>query len=195
MEMTLPNILTWLRILMIPVLGLLFLLPAPWANAAAAIVFALASFTDWLDGFLARRWNQVSPFGAFLDPVADKLIVAIALIIVVVEAPTALTAVPAAIIIGREIAVSALREWMAELGQRASVAVGMAGKVKTAAQMVAIVLLLYRHEIAGIPSWPVGLVLLYIAAGLTLYSMVLYLGAAMRTLDGMDESGNDGESG
>jgi len=185
MEMTLPNMLTWARIVMIPILGLLFLLPAPWANSAAAIVFAVASITDWLDGYLARRWNQSSPFGAFLDPVADKLIVAIALIIVVVETPSAWAAVPAAVIIGREIAVSALREWMAELGQRASVAVGMLGKVKTSAQMVAIILLLYRHELAGFPVWPVGLVLLYVAAGLTLYSMVLYLSAAMRAVDGL----------
>jgi CDP-diacylglycerol--glycerol-3-phosphate 3-phosphatidyltransferase len=187
MEMTLPNILTWLRIVMIPVLGLLFLLPAPWSNGAAAFVFALASVTDWLDGFLARRWNQSSPFGAFLDPVADKLIVAIALIIVLVESPTALVAVPVAVIIGREIAVSALREWMAELGQRASVAVGMTGKVKTALQMIAIVFLLYRHQIEGVPTWPVGLVMLYIAAGLTLYSMVLYLSAALRTLDRVEQ--------
>lgn len=191
MEMTLPNILTWLRIAMIPVLGLLFLLPTPWANSAAAAVFALASITDWLDGYLARRWNQVSAFGAFLDPVADKLIVAIALIIVVVETPTAWMAVPAAVIIGREIAVSALREWMAELGLRSSVAVGMAGKLKTAAQMVAIVLLLYRHDFNGFPVWPVGLGLLYIAAALTLYSMVLYLSAAVKRVDDL-EANRDG---
>jgi len=166
MEMTLPNLLTWLRILLIPVLGLLFLLPAPWANAAAAAVFVIASLTDWLDGYLARRWNQSSPFGAFLDPVADKLIVAIALIIVVVESPTAWLAVPAAVIIGREIAVSALREWMAELGQRSSVAVGLTGKLKTTAQMTAIALLLYRHDFAGWPVWEIGLGLLYLAAAL-----------------------------
>ncbi len=183
MAMTIPNMLTWLRIVMIPVLGLLFLLPAPWANAAAAAVFTLASVTDWLDGYLARRWNQLSAFGAFLDPVADKLIVAIALIIVVVETPNALVAIPAAVIIGREIAVSALREWMAELGKRASVAVGLLGKVKTTAQMVAIVLLLYRYDFAGLPIGWLGLGLLYIAAGLTLYSMVLYLAAAMRAVE------------
>jgi len=183
MEMTLPNLLTWLRILLIPVLGLLFLLPAPWANAAAAAVFVIASLTDWLDGYLARRWNQSSAFGAFLDPVADKLIVAIALIIVVVETPTAWLAVPAAIIIGREIAVSALREWMAELGQRSSVAVGLTGKLKTTAQMTAIALLLYRHDFAGWPVWEIGLGLLYLAAALTLYSMALYMGAAMRALN------------
>lgn len=182
MEMNLPNILTWLRIVLIPVLGLLFLLPTPWANAAAAAVFGLASITDWLDGYLARRWNQMSAFGAFLDPVADKLIVAIALIIVVVENPGALLATPAAIIIGREIAVSALREWMAELGQRASVAVGMLGKIKTTAQMVAILLLLYRYDIGGMPIWSIGLVLLYVAAGLTLYSMFLYMSAAIRAV-------------
>lgn len=185
MEMTLPNLLTWLRIVLIPVLGLLFLLPTPWANAAAAGVFALASLTDWLDGYLARRWNQMSAFGAFLDPVADKLIVAIALIIVVVESPGALLAVPAAVIIGREIAVSALREWMAELGQRASVAVGMVGKIKTTAQMSAIILLLFRHDLLGLPIWQMGLFLLYVAAGLTLYSMFLYMTAAIRTVQRM----------
>lgn len=182
MEMTLPNLLTWLRIVLIPVLGMLFLLPAPWANAAAAAVFAIASLTDWLDGYLARRWNQMSAFGAFLDPVADKLIVAIALIIVVVESPSAVLAVPAAIIIGREIAVSALREWMAELGQRASVAVGMLGKIKTTAQMLAIGLLLYRYDLGGLPIWQIGLGLLYVAAALTLYSMILYMHAAIRTV-------------
>lgn len=185
MSWNLPNLLTWLRIVLIPVLGLMFLLPAPWANAVAAAIFAIAGITDWLDGYLARRWNQASAFGAFLDPVADKLIVAVALIVVIVETPLAAVAVPAAVIIGREIAVSALREWMAELGQRASVAVGMMGKIKTTAQMAAIICMLYRHDLYGVPVWGLGLALLYVAAVLTIYSMVLYLHAAWRAVGDM----------
>lgn len=178
MTWTLPNILTWFRIVMVPVLGLIFLFPYPWANAIAATIFALAAITDWLDGFLARRWNQTSAFGAFLDPVADKLIVAVALIAIVTANPTASVAVPAAIIIGREIAVSALREWMAELGLRASVAVGWLGKIKTSAQMMAITLMLYAGVLFGVDALALGFWLLYLAAVLTLYSMVLYLHAA-----------------
>lgn len=192
MSWNLPNLLTWLRIVLIPVLGLLFLLPAPWSNAVAAAVFAIAAITDWLDGYLARRWNQASAFGAFLDPVADKLIVAVALIVVIVESPLAVVAVPAAVIIGREIAVSALREWMAELGQRASVAVGMMGKVKTTAQMAAIICMLYRQDVGGVPVWEIGLGLLYVAAVLTIYSMVLYLHAAWRAVGGMPATSGEG---
>ncbi|MGD8430782.1 MAG: CDP-diacylglycerol--glycerol-3-phosphate 3-phosphatidyltransferase [Ectothiorhodospiraceae bacterium] len=182
MAWNLPNLLTWLRIVLIPVLGLIFLLPVPWSNGAAAVIFAVAGITDWLDGYLARRWGQTSAFGAFLDPVADKLIVAVALIAIVVETPTAIVAVPAAVIIGREIAVSALREWMAELGKRANVAVGQLGKIKTTAQMIAIVLLLYSHPIYGLPIWDIGFWLLYVAAVLTIYSMILYLLAAWRAI-------------
>lgn len=182
MTWNLPNILTWGRIMMIPVLGLMFLLPYPWSNAIAALIFALAAVTDWLDGWLARRWNQTSAFGAFLDPVADKLIVAVALIAIVTASPFASVALPAAVIIGREIAVSALREWMAELGMRGSVAVGVIGKVKTTAQMVAIVMMLYGEPVLGIDLFTLGLWLLYVAAVLTLYSMVLYLNAAVRAV-------------
>lgn len=183
MTWTLPNVLTWGRIVMIPVLGLIFLLPYPWSNAIAAAIFALAAATDWLDGYLARRWNQTSAFGAFLDPVADKLIVAVALIAVVTAHPQASVAVPAAVIIGREIAVSALREWMAELGLRASVAVGVVGKFKTTAQMVAIILMLHGGAVLGLNTFVIGLWLLYFAAVLTLYSMMLYLHAAWRAVD------------
>jgi CDP-diacylglycerol--glycerol-3-phosphate 3-phosphatidyltransferase len=182
MTWNLPNMLTWARIMMIPVLGLMFLLPYPWSNAIAALIFALAAITDWFDGWLARRWNQTSAFGAFLDPVADKLIVAVALIAIVTANPYASVAIPAAVIIGREIAVSALREWMAELGKRASVAVGVIGKVKTTAQMVAITMMLYAAPVLGLSMRNLGLWLLYVAAGLTLYSMVLYLNAAMRAV-------------
>ena len=182
MSWNLPNLLTWLRIILIPVLGLIFLLPYPWSNATAAALFAFAGLTDWLDGFLARRWGQTSLFGAFLDPVADKLLIAVALIAILVATPSAAVGVPVAIIVGREIAVSALREWMAELGKRASVAVGRVGKIKTAAQMVSIVLLLYAHDIYGIPVWLIGFWLLYVAAALTIYSMALYLAAAWRVV-------------
>ncbi|HKJ95903.1 MAG TPA: CDP-diacylglycerol--glycerol-3-phosphate 3-phosphatidyltransferase [Gammaproteobacteria bacterium] len=182
MKWNLPNILTWIRIVLIPVLGLLFLLPYPWSNGMAAVVFALAAVTDWLDGWLARRWNQTSAFGAFLDPVADKLIVAVALIVILTDNATAAVAVPAAVIIGREIAVSALREWMAEIGQRALVKVGFMGKIKTTAQMIAITLMLYHGPIYGVSSYLVGFWLLYLAAVLTIYSMALYLNAAWRAI-------------
>ncbi|MEX0731321.1 MAG: CDP-diacylglycerol--glycerol-3-phosphate 3-phosphatidyltransferase [Aquisalimonadaceae bacterium] len=189
MPLNLPNILTLGRIALIPVFGLVFLLPLAWANTAAASIFALAALTDWLDGYLARRLGQTSPFGAFLDPVADKLMVAVALVALVAVNPSPLFAVPAAIIICREIAVSALREWMAELGKRARVAVSTIGKFKTAAQMISIIMLLYNDPVFGIPMGALGLLLLYVAALLTLWSMVMYLRAAWEVL-GEPKSGS-----
>jgi CDP-diacylglycerol--glycerol-3-phosphate 3-phosphatidyltransferase len=182
MPLNIPNALTLLRIVMIPLLGFAFLLPAPWANLLAVAIFSLAALTDMLDGYLARRLQQTSAFGAFLDPVADKLIVAVALVALVTVNPSPWFAVPAAIIIGREIAVSALREWMAELGRRASVKVSVVGKVKTIAQMVAIIILLYGQDIGNLPLQQGGLWLLYLAAVLTLYSMLLYLRAAWHVI-------------
>ncbi len=184
-----PNALTLLRIALIPVFVVIFYLPVPWARPVCALVFTLAALTDWLDGWLARRWGQTSPLGAFLDPVADKLMVAVALVLLVQAEPSIWLALPAAVIIGREITVSALREWMAEIGARAKVAVSMAGKLKTTAQMVAIVLLILGGTVPGFPvtALPVsslGLVLLYVAAVLTLWSMVLYLRAAWPSLTG-----------
>ena len=179
-----PNLLTLLRIVLIPVFVGVFYVPAPWARFACALVFSVAALTDWLDGYLARRWGQTSPLGAFLDPVADKLMVAVALVLLVQVDPRAVLALPAAVIIGREIAVSALREWMAELGARAQVAVSIVGKFKTTVQMVAIILL-----ILVAPSSPIygfGMVLLYLAAALTLWSMVLYLRAAWPSLTSVD---------
>ena len=176
--MNIPNSLTLLRIVLIPVFVVVFYLPFGWANAATTGIFALAAITDWLDGFLARRLGQVSAFGAFLDPVADKLMVAVVLVLLVQADPRPWMAIPAAIIIGREITISALREFMAELGQRATVAVATVGKIKTVAQMVAILLLLYRDPIGPIPTHSVGFSLLYAAAVLTLWSMVIYLRAA-----------------
>jgi len=177
-----PNILTLLRIALIPVFVVIFYLPTPWARLVCAIVFTAAAVTDWLDGWLARRWNQTSPLGAFLDPVADKLMVAIALILLVQSDPRIVLALPAAVIIGREITVSALREWMAEIGARAQVAVSMSGKLKTTAQMIAIVLLILHEPLLGIPVLLIGMLLIYVAAVLTLWSMFLYLRAAWPSL-------------
>lgn len=143
MRITIPTFLTLARIVMIPVLVVVFFLPWRWASVAAMLVFAFASITDWLDGWIARRWHQYSAFGAFLDPVADKLMVSTALFLIVQGHPTAWMAFWAAVIVGREIAVSALREWMAELGQRAAVKVAWIGKIKTTVQMLAIGFLLY----------------------------------------------------
>ena len=176
-----PNLLTLLRIALIPVFVVLFYLPAP---VMAAIVFTVAALTDWLDGYLARRWGQTSPLGAFLDPVADKLMVAVALVLLVEANPSPAFALPAAVIIGREITVSALREWMAEIGARAKVAVTMTGKVKTTAQMVSIILLILHRPVLGLPVFELGIILLYVAAVLTLWSMILYLRVAWPSLTG-----------
>ena len=178
MKLGLPNLLTLLRVVLIPVLVLIFILPFRWAYPATAVIFVAAAVTDWLDGFMARRLDQGSRLGAFLDPVADKLLVATALVLIVMASPRVWIAIPALIIIGREIAISALREWMAEVGDTGVLAVSWAGKVKTAAQMAAIALLLYGHALAGIPLYLIGLALLYIAATLTVFSMCLYLRSA-----------------
>lgn len=194
MRLTIPNILTLARIAMIPVFIAAFYLPVPWANTAVAGIFALAAVTDWLDGFLARRLGQMSAFGAFLDPVADKLMVAAALVLLVQANPTPWLAIPAVIIIGREIAISALREWMAEIGERAAVAVSIIGKIKTTAQMTALLLLLYEKPAFGIETYTVGIVLLAAAAGLTLWSMAIYLKAAWPSIrDNEKETQNGGE--
>ena len=175
--MNIPNLLTVLRVALIPVFILFFYLPFSWSYWAASAVFALAAITDWFDGYLARRWEQSTPFGAFLDPVADKLMVAVALVLLVEEHANLWLSLPAVIIIGREIVVSALREWMAELGARAQVAVSQLGKWKTAAQMVALVILLGNPP--QLTVWVgMGYVLLIIAAALTLWSMLQYLLAA-----------------
>lgn len=175
--MNIPNLLTVLRVLLIPIFILLFYVPYHWSYIAASSVFAVAAATDWLDGYLARRWQQSTPFGAFLDPVADKLMVAVALVLLVQVHANLWLTLPAAVIIGREIVVSALREWMAEMGARAHVAVSNLGKWKTAAQMLALVILLGNAPVWGF--WVgLGYALLLVAAGLTLWSMVHYLRAA-----------------
>jgi CDP-diacylglycerol--glycerol-3-phosphate 3-phosphatidyltransferase len=187
-----PNLLTLLRIALIPVFVLVFYLQAPWARPVAAAIFTVAAVTDWLDGHLARRWEQTSHLGAFLDPVADKLMVAVALVFLVQVDPRPLLALAAAVIIGREITVSALREWMAEVGARSHVAVSWTGKVKTAAQMIAIILLILRGPLFGVPIYHLGMVLLYVAAALTLWSMFLYLRVAWPSLSGLHPPGQGG---
>ena len=176
--MNIPNQLTLLRILLIPVFVLVFYLPFNGNNYFACLIFTLAALTDVLDGYLARKLNQTSSLGAFLDPVADKLMGAVVLVLIVQKNPAIYVALPAAIIIGREITVSALREWMAEIGARSKVAVSVLGKIKTIAQMVALGFLIFKEAVIGIPVYEIGLVLLYIAAILTLISMFQYLSAA-----------------
>jgi CDP-diacylglycerol--glycerol-3-phosphate 3-phosphatidyltransferase len=170
--------LTWGRIVAIPLIIALYYLPYPWADPAAGVLFALAGITDSLDGYHARKWGQTSRLGEFLDPVADKLIVAVALVLIVSKDARWFVVLPAAIIIGREIAISALREWMAELGARGKVAVSGLGKFKTILQIVGLSMMLFRWNLWGIPIYEVGIALTIIAAVLTLWSMVQYLRAA-----------------
>jgi CDP-diacylglycerol---glycerol-3-phosphate 3-phosphatidyltransferase len=178
----LPNVLTWLRILAIPLVVVLFMVgankQASLADPLAGLLFAAAAITDSLDGYLARRLGQTTRLGAFLDPVADKLIVAVALVLIVSRDPSAIMVLTAAVIIGREIAISALREWMAGIGQRTAVAVSQIGKYKTIVQMVGLTMLLYRIDLLGLPIYRIGVWLTVIAAALTLFSMGLYLRAA-----------------
>jgi CDP-diacylglycerol--glycerol-3-phosphate 3-phosphatidyltransferase/cardiolipin synthase len=186
-----PNTLTWLRIGAIPLIALLFYMPYWWADPSAGLLFAAAGITDSLDGYLARRLGQTSRLGAFLDPVADKLIVAVALVLLVSKDPRALIALTAAVIIGREITISALREWMAEIGQRRKVAVSQLGKYKTILQIVGLSLMLFRLDLLGLPTYRIGVVLTEIAAAATLYSMAAYLRAAWPELKREDTEGSN----
>ena len=180
----LPLLLTWLRIVAIPLFVAVLYFPADWlserqANVISMWIFILAAITDWADGYLARKWNQTTPFGAFLDPVADKLMVAAALIVLTEKG--IVDPLATLIIIGREITISALREWMAHIGQSKSVAVNILGKVKTVTQLVAIPFLLFNGVLFGlVHTNPVGRVLIWIAALITLWSMIVYLKAALR---------------
>ncbi|MEA3410557.1 MAG: CDP-diacylglycerol--glycerol-3-phosphate 3-phosphatidyltransferase [Pseudomonadota bacterium] len=184
MNWNLPNALTLLRIGLIPLFVFVFYLPYEWAFPVSSLIFGLAGLTDWFDGYLARRLDQTSAFGAFLDPVADKLMVAVALVMLVDRhgPDNLMLAIPAIIIIGREITISALREWMAEQGRRGSVAVSFIGKVKTTVQIISLLFLLWFHPILGIPIYEIGLVLLVVSAALTVWSMVYYLRCAMRDI-------------
>jgi CDP-diacylglycerol--glycerol-3-phosphate 3-phosphatidyltransferase len=182
------NVLTVARIIMIPLVVILFYLPYPWSNPAAATVFILAAITDSLDGYLARKLGQTTALGAFLDPVADKLMVAVALILLISKEPPhlelfafdphLLITLAAAIIVGREITISALREWMAEMGARGKVAVSSLGKVKTGFQMTGLSMMLFRSDVWFIPAFELGFYCLLVAAALTLWSMIVYLRAA-----------------
>lgn len=178
MNVTLPNILTLLRIALIPVLFVVFWLPYHWVNPVACGIFTAAAITDWFDGYLARQLDQHSSFGEFLDPVADKLMVVVALILIITDNPGIWVTIAAAVIIGREIVISALREWMAEVGKRAAVKVSVLGKLKTTFQMFAIALLLWKYPIFGVSIYLIGFVLLQVAAVLTLVSMGIYLKSA-----------------
>jgi CDP-diacylglycerol--glycerol-3-phosphate 3-phosphatidyltransferase len=173
-----PNTLTWLRIAAIPLIVLLFYMPYHWSDPAAGLLFAAAGITDSLDGYFARRLGQTSRLGAFLDPVADKLIVAVALVLLISKDTRALIVLTAAVIIGREITISALREWMAEIGARRKVAVSQLGKVKTVLQIVGLSMMLYRIPLLTLPIYRIGVGLTELAALATLVSMVAYLRAA-----------------
>jgi CDP-diacylglycerol--glycerol-3-phosphate 3-phosphatidyltransferase/cardiolipin synthase len=178
MTLNIPTSLTLLRVALIPVLVAVLCLRERNPDFLAASIFAIAAISDWLDGYLARRLNQTSRFGAFLDPVADKLMVATALVMLVQADPRLVVTLPAVVIIGREITISALREWMAELGERAHVAVSSIGKYKTAMQLIAIGLMLLKGSWFAISTYRLGLGCLWFAALLTAWSMVMYLRAA-----------------
>jgi CDP-diacylglycerol--glycerol-3-phosphate 3-phosphatidyltransferase len=191
--------LTWIRIAAIPMVVIVFMLPWEWAKPTAAVIFTLAGLTDWLDGYLARKLNLTSRFGAFLDPVADKLMVTTALVLIIWAAPShnmplvpgheMVLTVCAAIIIGREIVISALREWMAEMGARSKVAVSNIAKIKTIFQLVGVGAMLYTYPIFGIlPAYGIGFVLVVAAAALTIWTMYLYLKAAWPALMAPEDS-------
>lgn len=190
---TAPNMVTMLRLALMPLLVIFFFIPGRWPAAICTTIFVIAALSDLLDGYLARRLKQTSALGAFLDPVADKLVVGVGLVLLVSDQvvqsfiwDVRLFVVVVLVIIGREIAVSALREWMAEVGKRGKVAVSGLGKVKTVMQMTAISMLLFRDSLWGIPVMSIGEILLYIAAGLTLWSMTSYLRAAWPALTDSD---------
>ena len=187
MRINIPTLLTLSRIAVIPVFVIVYYLPVHWSNVVCTALFIVAAITDWLDGYIARKFSLMSRFGAFLDPVADKLMVTVVLILLVDKNPTTypdiFLTVPAVIIVGREITISALREWMAELGEQGKVAVSYIGKVKTTAQLVALPMLIYREPLFGeIPVVTIGFFLLYLAAILTMWSMFVYIRASWPTM-------------
>jgi CDP-diacylglycerol--glycerol-3-phosphate 3-phosphatidyltransferase len=192
MQFNLPTWLTLIRIFLIPVMAAIFYLPWQYAHVACAVIFGIAGLTDWLDGYLARKMCQTTLFGAFLDPVADKLIVAIALVLIVQADPNPWVAIASAVIIGREIAIASLREWMAEIGQRKRVEVSWLGKWKTTVQIVAIETLLVGMDVWQTAMRNTGQVLLLISAVLTLWSMFNYIQAALPALLGHDKKQHEG---
>ncbi len=178
MTVTLPTAITLFRIALIPLFVLVFYLPFSWANVVATVIFAIASFSDWVDGYLARSMQLESSFGAFLDPVADKLMVVVVIVLLVEANPSIFVALPSIVIVAREISISALREWMAQLGASTTVKVSFIGKTKTVAQMLALGFMIFSEPLMGFPVFQIGLGIYYLAALLTLVSMVIYLRAA-----------------
>ncbi|WP_428353761.1 CDP-diacylglycerol--glycerol-3-phosphate 3-phosphatidyltransferase [Methyloprofundus sp.] len=181
-NLNIPTLLTLSRIALIPILAVFFYIPWEYSNIATTAIFIIAGITDWLDGYLARKLQIETQFGAFLDPVADKIMVAFVLVLLVQVESNIWVTIPAAIIIGREITISSLREWMAQIGQHATVKVSQIGKWKTTAQMIAIGCLLYSEDFVGVSMQLFGLGMLYIAAILTLWSMMSYLKVAYSSM-------------
>ena len=182
MHVTLPTAITLFRIALIPLFVLVFYLPFSWSNVVATAIFALASFSDWVDGYLARSMQLESSFGAFLDPVADKLMVVVVIVLLVEANPSIYVALPSVVIVAREISISALREWMAQLGASTTVKVSYIGKTKTVAQMLALGFMIFAEPLMGLPIFQIGLGIYYLAAILTIASMVIYLRAAWPVL-------------
>ncbi len=178
MRITLPTAITLFRVALIPLFVVVFYLPFSWANVAATSIFFVASVSDWVDGYLARIMKQESSFGAFLDPVADKLMVVVIIILLVEAHPSIYIALPAVIIVAREISISALREWMAQLGSSTTLQVSFIGKAKTVAQMLALGFMIFSEPLMGLPIFDIGLLLFYWAAFLTILSMIIYLRSA-----------------
>ncbi len=178
MQVTLPTAITLFRIALIPLFVLVFYLPFSWANIAATVIFTLASFSDWVDGYLARSMQLETSFGAFLDPVADKLMVVVVIVLLVEANPSIYVTLPSIVIVAREISISALREWMAQLGASTTVQVSFVGKIKTVAQMIALGFMIFSEPFLGLPIFQIGLVIYYFAALLTIVSMIIYLRAA-----------------
>jgi CDP-diacylglycerol--glycerol-3-phosphate 3-phosphatidyltransferase len=178
MTITLPTVITLFRVALIPLFVVVFYLPFSWANVAATSIFFVASVSDWVDGYLARIMKQESSFGAFLDPVADKLMVVVIIILLVEAHPSIYMALPAVIIVAREISISALREWMAQLGSSTTLRVSFIGKAKTVAQMLALGFMIFSEPLMGLPIFDIGLLLFYWAAFLTIVSMIIYLRSA-----------------
>lgn len=178
MKITLPTAVTLFRIALIPLFVIVFYLPFGWANVAATSIFAIASLSDWVDGYLARSMQQESSFGAFLDPVADKLMVVVIIVLLVEAHPSIYMALPSVVIVAREISISALREWMAQLGSSTTVQVSFIGKAKTVSQMFALGFMIFSEPLIGLPIFTIGLAIYYLAAILTIVSMVIYLRAA-----------------
>ena len=181
--MNIPNAITTSRILLIPVFIAAFYLPYDWASVLATFIFAFAAITDWIDGYLARKLNQQSALGAIIDPLADKLMVISALLIILTKHPdNNWLLFSSLIIISREVFISSLREWMSGMGKGKLVAVSFSGKAKTVAQMIALLFLIYEHDLFGLPTYTIGLGLLVLAAILTLVSMVVYIKSAWLTI-------------